>query len=215
MMQLFKIETYHNNIIRKKEKYSFMNFNQRNGRDSNRICVKDAFIEEVFRDRDAGYVTISYGVMNEFNIIQMIIVQLLIAQDTVIQNQFGQKMLLRDLRAGMRINTEFSNVMTASEPPIARAFTITVLRERIASNVKTDRVITVDTENSFFVTGIANDINSQIRFQVSPATIILDKRGNRVCLCSIKIGQMVRVEHATFMTFSIPPQTAAYKVQIL
>lgn len=191
-----------------------MNFNLRNGKD-NGICVKDALIEEIFRDRNAGYVTISYGDMGEFNMIQIIVVQLLVAQDTVIQNQFGQKMLLRDLEAGMRINAEFSNIMTASEPPIARAFTITVLREKTSSNVKMDRVITVDTDNNFFITGNANDINSQIRFQVSTATIILDKRGNRVCLCSIKAGQMVRVEYASYMTFSIPPQTTAYKVQIL
>lgn len=191
-----------------------MKFNQRNG-SNNIICVKDALIEEIFRDKNGGYVTISYGDMGEFNMIQIIVVQLLVAQDTVIQNQFGQKMLLRDLEAGMRINAEFSNIMTASEPPITRAFTITVLREKTSSNVKMDRVITVDTDNNFFVTGNANDINSQIRFQVSAATIILDKRGNRVCLSSIKAGQMVRVEYASFMTFSIPPQTTAYKVQIL
>lgn len=192
-----------------------MGLNQRVGRDNNVIRVSDALIEEIFSDRNAGYVTISYGNMGEFNMVHIVVVQLLVGQDTVIQNQFGQKMLLRDLKAGMRVDAEFSNVMTASEPPKARAFKIVALDKRKSSNVKVDRVMMVDADNGFFVTGNANNINSQIRFNVTPATIIMDQRGNRICLCSLRNGQMVKVEYASFMTFSIPPQTTAHRVQII
>ena len=191
-----------------------MGLNQRVGRDNNVIRVSDALIEEIFSDRNAGYVTISYGNMGEFNMVHIVVVQLLVGQDTVIQNQFGQKMLLRDLKAGMRVDAEFSNAMTASEPPKARAFKIVALDKRKSSNVKVDRVMMVDADNGFFITG-TNNINSQIRFNVTPATIIMDQRGNRICLCSLRNGQMVKVVYASFMTFSIPPQTTAYRVQIV
>ena len=70
---------------------------------------------------------------------------------------------------------------------------------RTGPNIKVDRVIMVDIDNSFFITGNANDITSQIRFQVTPATIILNRRGNRICLCNLRLGQMVRVQHGYYI----------------
>lgn len=183
--------------------------------DKNVRCVRDTRIEEIFRDRNAGYVTISYGDMGDFNMIHIMVVQLIVGQDTVIQNQFGQKMLLRDMEVGMMADAEFSTVMTASEPPMARAFMIKMLNKKRSSNEKVDKVITVDAYNKFFITGNQDEIQSQIRFNVSAATKIFDQRGNRICLSGIESGQMVKVEHASFMTFSIPPQTTAYSVQII
>lgn len=177
--------------------------------------VRDALIEEIVQDRNAGYVTISYGEIGDFNMIHVKVVQLLVGQGAVIQNQFGQKMLLRDLREGMSVDAEFSSAMTASEPPQARAFRIVVLKDKYSSHIMIDRVVMVDVPNSYFITGKANDINSQMRFNVTPATIILDRRGNRIYLGSIRAGQMVKVVYANYMTFSIPPQTTAYSVQIL
>lgn len=188
--------------------------NHRSGK-NHVIRVRDALIEEVVQDRNAGYVTISYGEMGKFNMIHINVVQLLVGQATMIQNQFGQEMLLRDLKKGMTVNAEFSKAMTTSQPPQARAYKIVAMTENTNFNTITDRVIMVDADNSYFITGNENDINSQIRFNVSSETLILDRRGNRVCLCSIRIGQMVRVEYATFMTLSIPPQTTAYTVQIV
>lgn len=192
-----------------------MNLNQRNRSGNHAIRVRDALIEEIVQNRNSGYITISYGEMGEFNMTHMIVVQLLLGPDTVIQNQFGQEMQLRDLEKGMVVDAEFSSAMTASIPPQARAFKIIALNKNNSSNTIVDRVILVNTNNSFFITGNVNDINSQIRFIVTKNTIILNQRGNRICLCSIRPGQMVRVEHASFMTFSIPPQTTAYRVQII
>ncbi|SFR69842.1 hypothetical protein [Anaeromicropila populeti] len=182
---------------------------------NNVIYVRDALIEEVFHDRNAGYVTISYGEIGNFNIVHIRVVQLLVGQTTIIQNRSGQSLLLRDLRKGMTVDAVFSNLMTASEPPQARAFEIIVWNEETHSNTVVDRVITVNTENHFFITGKANLPEKQIRFNVNPQTVLLDQRGNRICLCRIRAGQMVKVTHADFMTFSIPPQTTAYRVQIV
>jgi hypothetical protein len=190
-----------------------MNPNSRNRRDN--IRVRDALIEDIFQDRNAGYVTISYGEMGNFNMIHIMVVELLVSQSTLIRNESGRNLRLRDLEVGMTVDAEFSNMMTASEPPKASAYEIIVVNETKSSNVKVDKIIEVDVRNSFFVTGNPNNPNNQIRFNVSPDTIILDRRGNRISLRDLRSGQRVRVEHASFMTFSIPPQTTAYRVQVI
>lgn len=81
--------------------------------------------------------------------------------------------------------------------------------------IKVGRVLVVDVNNSYLITGKAFDRNNQIRFNVSPSTIILNRRGRRISLSLIRPGQIVRVEHAPNMTFSIPPQTQAYRIQVL
>lgn len=178
--------------------------------------VRDAKIEDIFRDRNAGYVTISYGIIGDFNMINIELITLLVGQNTIIQNEVGEELLLRDLEVGMMVNAEFSSMVTASIPPQSSAYRITVLGdEDWDTYVKVDRVLIVDSDDSYFMTGNANDINSQIRFNVSPTTLILDRRGNSISLLSLRPGQMVRVEHASYMTFSIPPQTTAYLVQVL
>jgi hypothetical protein len=50
---------------------------------------------------------------------------------------------------------------------------------------------------------------------VDNSTEIFDRRGNRIRFRDLRPGQMVRVEHADFMTMSIPPQTTAYIVWVL
>lgn len=188
---------------------------QSNRRRSSVIRVRDAIIEEIVMDRNAGYVTISYGDMGDFNMVHIKLVTLLVGRETIIQNQFEKELRLRDLKEGMIVDAAFSSDMTRSVPPQARAYKIVTVGEAKPSNVKTGRVLTVDVANSYFLTGRANDRSSQIRFNITDLTIILDQRGNRINLRDIRPGQTVRVEHANFMTMSIPPQTPAYRVQIL
>lgn len=179
------------------------------------IFAEDAIIEEVFIDNRTGYVTISYGVMGEFCMVHMQLVTLIVSQDTIIRDQFGQTMSLRNLREGMIVDAEFSSAMTRSIPPQSRAFRITVINQNSSSNIKEDRVLSIDTINDFLYTGNANDIYSQMRFVITDSTMIMDRRGNRIRLRDIRPGQMVRVEHANFQTASIPPQTTAFSVQVL
>ncbi len=187
--------------------------NQSNQR-GNVVRVRDAFIEDITRDRNSAQVTISYGEMGDFNVLHMMVVVLIVGPTTVILNESGREIPLRDLRVGMTIDAQFSRAMTASQPPQARAYRITVVNH-MDYEVKTDRIVLVDDRNNYFITGNPSDVNSQIRFNVFDETVILDRRGNRVCLCNLRPGLMVRVEHATYMTFSIPPQTTAFKVQVL
>ncbi len=181
---------------------------------NNVVEIQEALIEDIFIDNRTGYVTISYGVMGDFNITQMELIVLVVSQDTIIQNQCGEDMSMRELREGMIINAEISSAMTRSMPPQSRAFRITLMEDDCAY-VKVGRVLNVDLVNSFLYVGNPNDISSQIRFTITDSTVIRNRRGGRICLCELRPGQMVRVEHASFMTMSIPPQTTAYEVQIL
>ncbi|MFA9466105.1 MAG: hypothetical protein ACERKN_17635 [Velocimicrobium sp.] len=181
----------------------------------NIIRVEDAFIEEILTNNRTCYVTISYGVMDDFSRIHMELLTLIVNQNTVIRNQFGQNLSCRELREGMIIDAEFSSAMTRSIPPQANAYRIIVKASKASSNVYVDRVLEIDTKNNFLYTGFANDISSQMKFAIANTTTISDRCGNQIRLRDIKPGQMVRVEHATFQTSSIPPQTTAFDVRVI
>lgn len=181
----------------------------------NVIFAENAIIEEISTDNRTGYVTISYGVMGEFCMVHINIVKLIVSRDTIIRDQFGQRMSFRDLKEGMVVDAEFSSAMTRSIPPQANAFRITVVNQNNNPMVRVDTVIGTDTNYGFLYTGNPNDIYSQMRFVITDSTMIRDRRGNRISLSDIRPGQTVRVEHADFQTMSIPPQTTAFSVQIL
>ena len=184
------------------------------------INVNDAIIEEINHNNRSSYVTISYGVLGDFNIINMELVVLIVDRNTIIRNRRGRRINVRDLRVGNVVDASFSAAMTRSMPPQSRAFSITVVRENVNPlpnfpNIVEDRVIEVDTDFNFLLTGNPNDMMSQTRFVVDNSTEIYDRRGNRIRLRNLRPGQMVRVEHADFMTMSIPPQTTAFKIWVL
>lgn len=179
------------------------------------IRTRDSIIEEIIIDRNTGFVTISYGVMGDFNMIHMELVTLVVSRNTIIQDQSGRNMNLFDLREGMVVNAEFSSAMTFSIPPQSRAYRITVVNRNVNSNSTVGRVLAVDLRNGFLYTGKENDRSSQMRFVITNSTSILDRNGIQIPLRNIRTGQRVRVEHATFQTPSIPPQTTAFVVQIL
>ncbi|MHB8127615.1 MAG: hypothetical protein ACYDEX_01265 [Mobilitalea sp.] len=182
---------------------------------NNIIRTQDSIIEEIRIDRNTGFVTISYGVMGDFNMIHMELVTLIVSRDTIIQDRAGRNIRLSDLSEGMTVDAEFSAAMTFSIPPQSRAYRIKVVDRNATSNITVGRVLTVDLRNGFLYTGNANDNSSQMRFVITNSTSILDRNGNRILLRDVRTGQRVRVEHATFQTPSIPPQTTAFVVQII
>ena len=182
---------------------------------NNVIRVNDAIIEEISINNRLGYVTIAYGVMGDFRMTHIHLVVLIVNENTVIRDRFGRNLALRNLRKGMVVDAEFSAAMTRSNPPQSNAFRITVVGENEPFNVTVGNVLSVDTTNNFLFTGRVNNINSVMRFVITDATRILDRRGNRISLRNLRPGQTVRVEHATFQTPSIPPQTTAFQVQVI
>lgn len=192
-----------------------MVMNQRfRNRGNDVITAEHAVIESINRDRQESYVTISYGAMGDFNRVTMQTVTLIVGRDTVIRDQFGQSMSVRDLREGMTVNAEFSAVMTRSIPPQSKAFAITVIEDCQFSFTE-GRVMEVDPQFSLLYTGDPLDIYSQMRFVITDATTITDRRGRRIRLRDLRPGDFVRIEHAIFQTASIPPQTTAFAIQVL
>lgn len=192
-----------------------MNINNKSGRYPHVIRVREALVEDVSQDRNTGFVKISYGRLGDLNMIHIEVVVLVVDRNTVLKNQFGQDILFRDIYKGMTVNAEFSTAMTASLPPQAKAFKIVAFEQKKSVQVVTDRILMIAPNDDFFITGSKNDMLSQIRFNVTPETVFFNQRGKRICLCSLENGQRVRVEHAAAMTMSIPPQTTAYKVQLV
>ena len=185
------------------------------------INVEDAVIEEIFQDNNVSYVTISYGVLGDSNTINMELVRLVVDRNTIIRDRRGRRMRVRDLRVGNVVDASFSTAMTRSIPPQSRAFAITLIREYVNPiqpgfpNIVEDRIMEVDRNNNFLITGNPFDMMSQMRFVVDNSTEIFDRRGNRIRLRDLRPGQMVRVEHADFMTMSIPPQTTAFRIWVI
>ncbi len=180
------------------------------------IHVENALIEEVAANTErTGYILISVGVNDENNMIYMQEIRLNVGNNTIIIDEKGIPLNLYDLNEGMRIDADFSTAMTRSIPPQSSAYRIVVLQEEPSVNITTDRVVGVDVNNGFLLTGNPNDMYDQMIFTISDQTVILDQNNNTIPLEEIQPGQLVQVEHAMFQTLSIPPQSPAYRVQVL
>nr|WP_315019765.1 hypothetical protein [uncultured Aminipila sp.] len=181
------------------------------------IMAENALIEDTFTQNRTGFVTISYGIRDRNRIIQKQVVTLVIGNNTRIRDQFGNRIGFRELKIGMVINARFSSVMTKSNPPQARAFSIVIIKENKSSLIEEGRVINVDVSGDFgyILTGIPNNPRRQMRYVISNSTKLRDRRGNRITLRAIRPGQTVRIERQSFQTTSIPPQTSALSVQII
>jgi hypothetical protein len=180
------------------------------------IHVDNALIEEVAASTEStGYILISFEVSDENNMIYMQEIRLNVGNNTIIIDENGISLNLYDLNEGMRIDADFSSAMTRSIPPQSSAYRIVVLQEETQVNITTDRVVSVDMKNSFLITGNPYDFYDQMVFNISNQTVILDQNNETIPLEAIQPGQMVRVEHAIYQTLSIPPQSPAYRVQVL
>ncbi|MBL4935595.1 hypothetical protein JK636_07465 [Clostridium sp. YIM B02515] len=183
--------------------------------DDNVLTILDATIEKIFTNENTGYVLISYITTDpNFNVSKDFIT-LVVGPDTVILDPFGEKTSFNALRPGLRIYADFSAAMTYSIPPQARAFKIVISYKNMVFNGRMDRILEIDSENRFLYTGRAEDMLSQVRFVITDATQILDEEGKIIRLEDLRPGQLVRIAYATFMTASIPPQTTAFRVQLL
>lgn len=182
----------------------------------NVMRVDNALVEEVFTGgRTTGHILISYAVRGQRGLIHIELLQLNVGRDTVIINQFGEPVCLCNIKKGMWIDAEFSSAMTRSIPPQSGAFRIVVRQQKPSVSVTTDRVVKVDVNNGFLYTGNPHRPSDQMRFVITNTTVILDQNGRPIRLCSLRPRQLVRVEHASFQTASIPPQTTAFRVQVL
>ncbi len=182
----------------------------------NVLHVNSAIIDEVVADTArTGYMIISFAASDENSVIYREEIRLNVGDDTIIIDENGVLLDMYDLDEGMQIDADFSSAMTRSIPPQASAFRIVVLDEEVSEEITVDRVVSVDTNNNFLLTGSPYDMYDQMIFTISDETVILNQDNNPISLGDIQPGQLVRVEHAIFQTLSIPPQSPAYRVEIL
>lgn len=176
--------------------------------------VSNAIIENISFDRNAGLVTISYNNCPNCRTSSSQVV-LIVNSNTVIQNEAGVPISLRELTTGMRINAAFSSSMTRSIPPQAQAFHIQVISQIPVYETTTGRILEINAQNNTVTTISDFNPSSMIRFNLSPDTVILNQRGRAIPLSRLMPGLRVRIQHASFMTASIPPQTTAFVIQML
>lgn len=178
------------------------------------IQVFSAVIDAISRERNTTYITVSYndcigcaGLRGP--------VRLVVNNDTIIQDERGRNIRAGELERGMTVDANFSSAMTRSIPPQAQAFYIRVRRRFVRPEVTTGRIIEINTRNNFILVLRNQNPASAVRFNISPDTVILDLFGRRTTLSSLIPGFRVRVEHASFMTASIPPQTTAFTIRMI
>lgn len=178
------------------------------------IFISNALIENISYHRNTRLITVSYNdCPNCRNGNQQVV--LIVDRDTVIRNQNGAPMSFRELTTGMIIDAVISSAMTRSIPPQAQAFQIRVVSSMPTYETTTGRIIETDSKNRTITTISTFNPSSIIRFQASPDTVILNRQGRPVPFSRLMTGFKVRIQHATFMTASIPPQTTAFVIQIL
>lgn len=193
---------------------TFGNFPPFPAQNRNVIRVFSAVIQSISRDRNTTLVTISYN-----NCIgcprSSDTVRLVVNQDTTIQDERGRNIRANELQRGMIVDASFSSAMTRSIPPQAQAFFIQIRRRSDRNETTTGRIIEVNSRNNYILVLRNQNPSSAIRFNISPETVILDFLGRRTSISSLRAGFRVRVEHASFMTASIPPQTTAFTVRMI
>lgn len=191
-------------------------FNNVSFSDRNRIRVTDAVILQISKDRGTTFVTIEYTdcpTCRRQNPNQR--VTLIVNRDTRIRNERGRNTPASSLEPGMVVDAVFSEAMTRSLPPQAQAFEIRIKSTPLPFDTTYGRIIEVNTRGQFILTTSSTNPASIIRFNISPETRILDPFGRVIPLSRLVPGLRVRVQHATFMTSSIPPQTTAFVIQIV
>ena len=193
---------------------NFGNYNPFPNPNRNVLRVFSAVIEEISRDRNTTLVTVAYndciGCGRSSGSVRLVV-----NQDTTIQDERGRNIRAGELRRGMSVDASFSSAMTRSIPPQSQAFFIRIVRGAAQTLTTTGRIIEVNTRNNYFLVLRNQNPTSAVRFNISPGTVILDFFGRRTSLSSLRPGFRVRVEHASFMTASIPPQTTAFTVRII
>ena len=175
--------------------------------------LNNGIIEDIFTDINSTIITVNYSTSNNRRTNDSI--QINIVRNTAIIDESGNFINPSDLSKGATINAIYSNAMTRSIPPQATAYFIQVLSQPMSDTTTIGRIIAVNFGGNNFTTISDNNFSSTIQFNVSENTRFFDMFGRPINFYDLLPGFRVSVRHATFMTSSIPPQTAAYEVRIL
>lgn len=183
----------------------------------NILFAENALVESVFTPiGETSHLLISYNVIGANSMTFIELLRLNINSNTVLLDSFGSSICICEIKKGMFIDAIFSPVMTRSIPPQSNAFLIVLQTDpRFHLNAISHQVIMLDAANKLLYTEDPNTINSEIKFSISDKTSIRDTTGFPISIESLTPGQAVKIIHANFQTFSDPPQTTAFYIQLL
>ena len=176
--------------------------------------INNGRIQEISRDRETTFVTVSYRENVRGRWSQQT-VRLVVGPRTVILNENGRPTTVTALNRGMIIDAIISDAMTRSIPPQANAYVIRIERRNQADNFTTGRILDINRRNRNFTTISDGNLSSTVRFNITDNTLFFNRTGRRIGFEDLRQGMRVRVRHANFMTASIPPQTTAFEARIL
>lgn len=178
-----------------------------------RMQINDAIIEEVFFQQGFGYVTITYMTYGSGQRRRRL--QLILGRNTRVEDQFGQPLPKRELEEGMVIDAIVTGIRYDGRPPQANALLIRIVKRSQETSITTGIILQVNPQLQNILVMKRNNPQDTIQFNVTPYTLIRGARGLQLQLQDLMPGDRVRVVHANFMTFSIPPQTTAYEIKVL
>lgn len=181
----------------------------------NAMQVKNALVEEVsVTDNGAGYIIISYadGSANGAESLQYL--RLNVNNNTGIINLTGGCNCLSDIQEGMWVDAIFSPQMTRSIPPQSNAFLI-LARRGLPASTETTTARILNISDHAILAGNPRNMHNQTLFLVTEHTVVRNRMGNPISLSGLRPGQMIRVTHSNAQTAGIPPQTAAFFIQVL
>ncbi len=180
---------------------------------NNSYRVRNATVQEIRNIRNVTYVTVSYMPPVPRGTMQTLV--LVVTNQTLIRNTYGRILTRRHIQLGMTLDAEISPAMTASLPPQARAIRITLIPPASSYHIILGAILQINRNTSQILVGPINEPSNQIRLNITPDTVILNRRGQQIPFGALRLGQLVRADHSTRQTFSIPPLSNAYRIRVL
>lgn len=186
---------------------------QGNSRTRSLYRIRNATIQEISHGRNVSYISVSYMPPVPRSTSQDLV--LVVNRQTVIRNTYGHVLNRRQLQLGMTIDADVSFAMTASIPPQTTAARITVIPPASAYHTVLGTIMQVNNNPRFILVGTANGPSNLIRLNIFPDTLIRNRRGQQIGFQALRRGQLIRADHSVNQTFSIPPQSAAFRIWVL
>lgn len=180
--------------------------------------IEDAYIEEIADySKTEKVVTIIYETIDSKNRIIENYMDLIVDANTKIYNQLGDSIKVSSLKQGMFIDVEHSNKITKSIIPQAYALKINIVKNEKDTLITESKILNVYTSNqkSYILVGEANNTSKQILFVLADNAVVKNQYGQTIAFKDLAKGQKIKVEHASAMSKSLPPQSVAYTVQVI
>ena len=140
---------------------------------------------------------------------------------TTILDADDTKLKSSDLKTGMNVEITYNKVFNNKNnkdnknDKVNDAIIVKVLRKN--TDITESKILNVYTNNkkSYILVGDSNDTTKQILFILADNATIKNKSNREIDFSDLSKGLKIRVEHSKVMTFSLPPQCAAYSIEVL